>query len=124
MEVSTSLCHTALHVWLLLVLQGGVPWKEHLYTLETELGVDPSILFVLYEDEREKKWRIQAVSVAPGSFENRKSLPAAWCGLRDDALSAASGIPGCVFAHANGFIGGNATYEGVLEMARQAVAAP
>jgi uncharacterized UPF0160 family protein len=124
MQVGPGSLLTERHMWLLPVLQGGVPWKEHLYTLEQELGVDPSILFVLYEDEREKKWRIQAVSVAPGSFENRKSLPAAWCGLRDEALSAASGIPGCVFAHANGFIGGNATYEGALEMARQAVAAP
>jgi uncharacterized UPF0160 family protein len=77
----------------------------------------------LYEDEREKKWRIQAVSKAAGSFENRKSMPAAWCGLRDDQLSKLSGIPGCVFVHANGFIGGNGTYEGVLEMARQSVAA-
>jgi hypothetical protein len=33
------------------------------------------------------------------------------------------GVPGCVFVHASGFIGGNATYEGVLEMARKIVAA-
>ena len=28
---------------------------------------------------------------------------------------------GCVFVHASGFIGGNATREGVLEMARRAL---
>jgi uncharacterized UPF0160 family protein len=50
-------------------------------------------------------------------------MPDPWKGLRDDALSAVCGIPGCVFVHASGFIGGNATYEGVLEMARKAVAA-
>ena len=38
-------------------------------------------------------------------------------GVRDEALSTLSGIPGCVFVHAAGFIGGNATFEGVLEMA-------
>lgn len=45
-----------------------MPWKSHLYTLEEELAIDPaaSILFVLYEDDRERKWRIQAVSKAPG----------------------------------------------------------
>ena len=32
-----------------------------------------------------------------------------------------SGIPGCVFVHASGFIGGNATLEGALEMARKAL---
>lgn len=103
--------------------QGGVPWKDHLHALEAELGVTTPILYVLYEDEREHKWRLQAVPPAPASFEQRKSLPAAWCGLRDDALSEASGVPGCVFVHANGFIGGNATYEGALALARKAVAA-
>jgi len=48
----------------------------------------------------------------------RRSMPSAWRGVRDDALSQLSGIPGCVFVHAGGFIGGNATYEGALAMAR------
>lgn len=107
--------------------QGGVPWKQHLYTLEDDLGLtsDDNVLFVLYEDERERKWRIQAVSVGPGSFENRKSIgTTAWRGLRDEELSKVSGVPGCVFVHASGFIGGNASYEGVLQMARLSLAAP
>jgi Uncharacterised protein family (UPF0160) len=48
----------------------------------------------MLQDTREKKWRVQAVSVQPGSFENRRSLPAAWRGLRDDELSGIAGIPG------------------------------
>eukprot|EP00983_Pelagomonas_calceolata_P077020 1153689-Pelagomonas_calceolata.AAC.4 len=48
------------------------PWKDHMYNLEKEMGVEKPILYCLYEDEREKKWRIQAVSVGPGSFENRR----------------------------------------------------
>jgi hypothetical protein len=32
-----------------------------------------------------------------------------------------TGIPGCVFVHAGGFIGGAATYESVLEMARKSL---
>ncbi len=63
----------------------------------------------------------QAVSVASGSFENRRSLPAAWRGVRDDALSELSGIPGCIFVHAGGFIGGNKTLEGALELAKKAL---
>mmetsp|Transcript_5140 Transcript_5140/g.11186 ORF Transcript_5140/g.11186 Transcript_5140/m.11186 type:complete len:387 (+) Transcript_5140:10-1170(+) len=105
----------------IIKLETFCPWKEHLYDLEKELGVEAPILFCLYEDDREKKWRIQAVSVGPGSFENRRSMPAAWRGLRDAALSELSGIPGCVFCHASGFIGGNSTYEGVLEMARKSL---
>ncbi|KAF8072761.1 C27H6.8 [Scenedesmus sp. PABB004] len=108
---------------IVVLKAGGVPWKEHLFALEEELRVSSPILYVLYEDERERKWRIQCVPPAPGSFEQRKGLPAAWRGLRDDALSEASGVPGGVFVHAGGFIGGNATYDGALEMARRAVAA-
>lgn len=50
-----------------------------------------------------------------------RSMPAAWRGVRDEKLSEVSGIPGGVFVHAGGFIGGNATYEGVLEMARKSL---
>lgn len=104
-------------------LQGGAPWKEHLFDLEKELCVEQPILYVLYEDEREHKWRIQCVPPAAGSFDQRKGMPEAWRGLRDEALSAVCGVPGCVFVHAGGFIGGNNTYEGVLEMARKSIAA-
>jgi uncharacterized UPF0160 family protein len=55
------------------------------------------------------------------SFENRKPLPSEWRGLRDDELSKKAGIEGCVFVHAAGFIGGNKTYEGALQMAQKAL---
>lgn len=67
------------------------------------------------------KWRIQAVPVSKDSFESRKPLPEAWRGLRDEELSAKSGVDGCVFVHASGFIGGNGSEEGAREMARKAV---
>jgi uncharacterized UPF0160 family protein len=64
---------------------------------------------------------VQAVSVAPDRFESRKALPEKLRGMRDDDLSKETGIPGCVFIHMSGFIGGNKTYEGALEMARAAL---
>ncbi len=91
--------------------------------MEEELKVTTPIMYVLYEDDREHKWRIQCVPPSAGSFDQRKGLPVAWRGLRDEALSEACGIPACVFVHASGFIGGNNTFEGVLEMARKSVAA-
>ncbi|KAL5730088.1 hypothetical protein ACHQM5_002957 [Ranunculus cassubicifolius] len=94
------------------------PWSLHLFELEEEMKINPSIKYVLYEDERGKSWRVQAVAVAPEKFECRKPLPSKWRGLRDEELSKESGIPGCVFVHMAGFIGGNATYEGALAMAR------
>ena len=56
-----------------------------------------------------------------GTFTNRKSLPEAWCGIRDEELSSLTGIDGCVFVHASGFIGGNKTRKGVMEMAVKAL---
>ncbi|KAM3242944.1 hypothetical protein ACQJBY_055123 [Aegilops geniculata] len=105
----------------IMVLDRFCPWKLHLFELEEELKTDPLTKYVLYEDERSKGWRVQAVSVAPDRFESRKALPEKWRGMRDDELSKETGIPGCVFIHMSGFIGGNKTYEGALEMARAAL---
>lgn len=41
--------------------------------------------------------------------------------MRDADLEAVTKIPGSRFVHAAGFIGGNDTYEGALEMARAAL---
>ncbi|KAI3787547.1 hypothetical protein L1987_42096 [Smallanthus sonchifolius] len=102
----------------IMVLDRFCPWKLHLFELEQELKTEPSIKYVLYQDERSKSWRVQAVAKSPDSFESRKALPSQWRGLRDDDLSKETGILGCVFVHMSGFIGGNHTYEGALAMAR------
>lgn len=54
---------------------------------------------------------------------SRLSLLEEWCGIRDEALSELSGIKDCIFVHSSGFIGGNKTQEGVLEMARRTLQA-
>ncbi|GMN31343.1 hypothetical protein TIFTF001_003209 [Ficus carica] len=108
----------------ILVLTTFCPWKLHLFELEEELKIDPPIKYVSYQleqhmqDERSKSWRVQAVAVSPDRFESRKALAVQWRGLRDEELSKESGIPGCVFVHMSGFIGGNHSYEGALAMAR------
>lgn len=58
------------------------------------------------------------MAVSFSNFGSRKPLPVSWRGLEGDELSAVAGIPGCVFVHMSGFIGGNKTYEGALAMAR------
>ncbi|KAK9896456.1 GAMM1 protein [Cystobasidium minutum MCA 4210] len=108
----------------LIVFDSFGPWKEHLYLLEDELQIpeEEKPLYVLYPEDSGGKWRIQAVPVSSDSFSSRKPLPEAWRGIRDQALSDLSGIPGCVFVHAAGFIGGNETKEGALQMASKALA--
>jgi uncharacterized UPF0160 family protein len=106
----------------ILIFDEFAPWKSHMFDLEKELGVEGHVLYVLYPEDgstrKKGKWRIQAAPVAPDSFAQRKSLPSAWCGLRDQELSAVSGIPGGVFVHAAGFIGGNHSFGGAMAMAK------
>ncbi|PFH59319.1 hypothetical protein XA68_12520 [Ophiocordyceps unilateralis] len=98
------------------------PWKDHLFALEDTAASSP-VLYVLYREKPklEAKWRIQCVPKSRDSFVSRKPLPEAWRGVRDEDLSSITGIPGCIFVHASGFIGGNATLEGVKEMAAKAL---
>ncbi|KAF8078595.1 metal-dependent protein hydrolase [Lyophyllum atratum] len=109
----------------IILFEQFLPWKEHLFELEA----DPSsnitsgeAIYVVYPDETAGNWRVQAVPASPESFESRKALPEKWRGLRDEELSTVSGIPGGIFIHASGFIGGNKTKEGALEIARAALA--
>ena len=99
---------------------GGLPWKSEVYELEHQYKIDPLIKYVLYTDQA-GMWRIQCVSVEGKAFENRLGLPKEWRGVRDADLEKIAGIEGCTFCHAAGFIGGNKSYEGALEMARVAL---
>lgn len=97
------------------------PWKSHLTDIEEKLLIKDQIKFVLYNDATGNMVRVQGINVE-GSFALRQALAAPWRGLRDEELSTVSGIPGCTFVHAAGFIGGNRTFEGALQMAVQSLA--
>lgn len=107
----------------ILVLREWAPWKSHLFDLEKDQDGSKlaKVLYVVYQDSTKASWRVQCVPNAPQSFVSRKSLPEAWRGVRDDALTHLTGIDGCVFTHAAGFICGNKTFEGAMAMARKAL---
>lgn len=106
-------------------LPSFAPWQSHLGDLEEEgFGglKEGDLLYMLFPDST-KGYRIQAVSVRGGGFANRKSLPEPWQGMRDAKCSEVTGVDGCIFVHAAGFIGGNATFEGVKQMCAKAIEA-
>jgi len=107
----------------IIVFEQFAPWKEHLFEIEADQSIseESKPLYILYPDETGGNWRIQAVPVTPDSFDSRKALPEMWRGLRDDKLSEVSEIDGGIFVHASGFIGGNKTKKGALEMAKKAL---
>ena len=55
-------------------LDRNMPWREAV------LAGAPEALYVIYP--KSDGWGLQAVPTAPGSFENRRSLPAEWGGLQ------------------------------------------
>ncbi len=63
-------------------LDRNMPWREAV------LAGAPEALYVIYP--KSDGWGLQAVPTAPGSFENRRSLPSEWGGLRSDELAAAT----------------------------------
>ena len=99
---------------------GSFPWKEHLLMIEEEMGLSGTFKFVVYKDTN-NNYRVQAIPVDAFSFTSRIPLNKEWQGLRDESLVEKSGIPGSFFVHASGFIGGNKTREGAIEMAKKSL---
>jgi uncharacterized UPF0160 family protein len=98
--------------------EGGMPWTR---VVVEEM---PEVLFVIYPDSDGNQYQLKTVPVEAGSFANRKDLPKAWAGLRDQELAAASGVADAVFCHTNLFIGGAKSLQGAMRMAELALQAP
>jgi uncharacterized UPF0160 family protein len=96
-------------------LDRNMPWRQ--------IVVDeaPEARYVIYP--KSDGWGLQAVPKALDAFANRLDLPAAWAGLSDAELAAASGVPDAVFAHAARFYASAQSREGILELARRALTA-
>jgi len=92
-----------------------MPWEDAIF----EGGFDEA-LYVVYE--RGGTWYCTAVPPERGSFDRRKSLPNEWGGLRGGELETVSGVKGAVFCHPALFICGADSREGIMEMAKKAVA--
>jgi uncharacterized UPF0160 family protein len=97
-----------------IVLEKYTPWKRTVHALSTEA------LFMVFPSPS-GQWRIQAVPVELGSFEDRKSLPKAWAGLSDLALKEVTGIDDAMFCHNGLFIAGAESFEGTMKMASMAL---
>ncbi len=66
---------------------------------------------------------IHTVPTSSDTFDARKDLPTPWAGLQGEGLAAATGVPDAVFCHNNLFIAACKSFDGIQEMARQALAA-
>ncbi|HEY9038637.1 MAG TPA: MYG1 family protein [Roseovarius sp.] len=98
-----------------LELPMGMPFRAGV----EKVGAD-HLLFVIHP--RGTDWTLTTIRIGDDTFDNRADLPAAWAGLTDDALEAASGVKSAKFCHNGRFIAVAASREAVLKMADIAVA--
>jgi uncharacterized UPF0160 family protein len=100
---------------VLFLKNAALPWTA---VVRKEM---PKVLFVISYSLAEQRHMIHTVPVTAESFDARADLPAAWAGLRDADLAAVTGVPDAGFCHNGRFIAAAKSYEGILEMARQAL---
>jgi hypothetical protein len=118
----------------IVVLESWKPWKQLVFLCESafkERYGDTdfvSIKYIVFDGKG--GWRTQAVPCSNESANNnqlnpyqqslevRKPFPASWCGLIDGPLTVICGVEGARFVQNAGFIAGNKTREGAIEMAR------
>ncbi len=98
----------------LIELPRSLDWNGHVF----DLG-NSDILYAVYPAHG--NWYCSAAKTRPGSFENRKSMPDEWAGLRGSDLAEASNVPDAIFCHEKLFVCVAESREGILDMARQAL---
>ncbi|MBB3711690.1 uncharacterized UPF0160 family protein [Limimaricola variabilis] len=99
----------------ILELPMGMPFRAGVEAA----GAD-HLLFVVHP--RGSDWALTTIRTGDDTFETRADLPAAWAGLTDDALEAASGVKGAKFCHNGRFIAVASSLEAIMAMAELAVA--
>jgi uncharacterized UPF0160 family protein len=98
----------------ILELPMGMPFRPAV----VKAGAD-HLLFVVHP--RDKDWCLTTIRRADEGFEVRADLPAAWAGLTNGDLEAASGVTGASFCHNGRFVAAAKTREAALAMAELAV---
>jgi len=95
-----------------------VEYLETILVLGAQHGAD-QIEFVVAQARNE--WQLNTVNRTLDSFVARKDLPAAWSGLRDEALVAKTGVPDATFCHAKLFVAIARSRDGALALLDQAL---
>ncbi len=95
-------------------LDAQYPWKDFILQY-------PEPLYIV--SPKDGMWRIECVLKERYSFENRKSLPESWAGLRDEMLENVTGVQGASFCHNGRFLVVAKTRVAILALANKALLA-
>ncbi len=99
----------------ILMLDRGMPWKDAVFAHELP------VLFTV-SPASNGNWMLDTMPPEPGSFAQRRPLPAAWAGLQDAELAAETGVADAVFVHVRRFVASARSRAGALALARAALA--
>lgn len=102
----------------ILILKQFMPYQE--FVLESTNPKAADILYAVFKSNR-NGYNVRAIPSKLGSFENRKKLPAKWCGHRNETLQKITGVETATFCHNAGFICVAETMEDAIKLAELAV---
>lgn len=104
----------------IIFIETGCPWKEILFTIESELKIEGQILFaIIYQNKT--KYNISTIPLTLGNFKFRKGLCSEWRGIKEDVLKTKSGFDDIVFVHASGFCGAAQSFDTALKMVKRSL---
>ncbi len=93
------------------------------YPFKETLGAHTEPLYVISPRPADGFWKVECVPKGAYGFENRKSFPEAWAGLRDADLVKVTGVQDAVFCHNGRFLCVAKTKEGAWALAKAALIA-
>jgi uncharacterized UPF0160 family protein len=104
----------------ILELPMGMPFRAAV----EKCGAD-HLMFVVHPRESKDRtdWALTTIRKGGDTFEARADLPESWAGLNGADLEAVTGVTGAIFCHNARFIAVADSRDGILSMAKQAVAA-
>lgn len=100
----------------LIIMDVYCPWGESIRKIDE----NEEVKFVIYPSK--ENYAMQ--TIRGRDREDRKKLPKAWAGKRDDELAAITGVNDAVFCHTGRFIATAKSFEGIMELAKLAIKEP
>lgn len=98
----------------IIVLDNNYPFEYVLHNF-------PEPFFVIFPKKDDNSWGLRVIRDDLQSFKNRKDLPEAWGGLRDEALQKITGVSDAIFCHRKLFMAVAKSKEGAIKLAQIAV---
>jgi len=95
------------------------------YLYQDTMSRFPEPIYLVFPSGHSNMWKVEAISKAPNTMENRKLFPESWRGYLDEdpKLKEITGVPEVIFCHKSGFLIVAHTKEAAIALAQKALIA-